>query len=230
MTKFIIKAEKVNIKMPRPANPKPGFSLLRIHSSQKPHSIANLSTKAKADLINSIAQDIEGCIWAIGHYVKLGILDSSHTLGFDQVINDIHNGERLENEELLQRALRKVEHYKKLAKAQRKRCKRLEAKLRKERTLRIEEGSIDSDSLTVCSEMASMQTTFCPNESSQTTLNMSNSTTQVLQGNASIQSVNSHDEPMTSPLPAHPSPPRSMEVHDEKIVHFHLPCEQQTIP
>lgn len=174
MTKFNIKAAQVNINMPRPANPKPGFSLLRIHSSKKPHNIANLSAKGKADLINSIAQDIEGCIWAIGHYVKLGVLDSSHTLGFDQVINDIHNDERHENDKVLQRALRKVERYKKRAKVQRKRCKRLETRLRRERGEAIEERSTDSDSSTPYSEMASMQTTFLArdgssNEGPQTT-------------------------------------------------------------
>jgi hypothetical protein len=235
MTKFNIKADQVNISMPRPANPKPGFSLLRIHNSKKPHNIANLSTKAKADLINSIAQDIEGCIWAIGHYVKLGVLDSKHTLGFDQVINDIHNDERHENEEVLLRALRKLERYKKRAKAQRKRCKRLEAKLRKERGQATEEGSTDSDSSTMYSEMASMQTTFSTRDGSssggsQLTFNTSNGTEQGLQSNAPIPSVEPLDEPMTSP-PAPPSPPRrSMEVEYERNVHFELPYQQETIP
>ena len=236
MTKFNINADQVNINMPRPANPKPGFSLLRIHSSKKPHNIANLSAKAKVDLINSIAQDIEGCIWAIGHYVKLGVLDSSHTLGFDQVINDIHNDERHENDKVLQRALRKVERYKKRAKAQRKRCKRLETRLRSERGEAIEEGSTDSDSSTPYSEMASMQTTFLArggssNEGHQTTLNTSNNGAgQGLQGNAPIQSVEFPDEPMTSPPPAPPSPLRnSMEVEFEKSVHFRVSTEQQTM-
>lgn len=203
MTKFNIKADQVNITMPRPANPKPGFSLLRIHSSKKPHNIANLSNKAKADLINSIAQDIEGCIWAIGHYVKLGVLDSSHTLGFDQVINDIHNDERHENEKVLQRALRKLERYKKRAKAQKKRYERLETKLRKERGEAIEEGSTDSDSLIAYSEMASMQTTFLArdgNSDEESQITTSNGTGQGLQCNAPIASVESFDEPMTSPL------------------------------
>ncbi|RAO66541.1 uncharacterized protein BHQ10_002553 [Talaromyces amestolkiae] len=234
MNKFIIEAEQVNIKMPRPANPKPGFSLLRIHSSQKPHNIANLSTKAKAELINSIAQDIEGCIWAIGHYSKLGVLDSTHTLGFDQVINDIHNDERHENKEVLQRTLRKLERYKKRAKAQKKRCKRLEAKLQKERAKHTEEGSNDSDTSTIYSEMASMQTTFSTrdgksNEAFRSAINGGDGTGQALQGTAPIQSVESPDEPMTSPPPAFPSPPRrSMEVDYEKTVHFQLPYEEQT--
>lgn len=234
MTKFIIEADQVNIKMPRPANPKPGFSLLRIHSSQKPHNIANLSTKAKAELINSIAQDIEGCIWAIGHYSKLGVLDSTHTLGFDQVINDIHNDQRHENEEMLQRTLHKLERYKKRTKAQKKRCKRLEAKLQKERAKRTEESTNDSDTSTVYSEIASMQTTFSTreghsNKASQSAINTANDTGEGLQRTAPIQSVEFPDEPMASPPPAIPSPPRrSMEFDYQKTVHFQLPCEQKT--
>lgn len=234
MTKFNIKADQLYIKMPRPANPKPGFSLLRIHSSKKPHNIANLSTKAKAELINSIAQDIEGCIWAIGHYSKLGVLDSTHTLGFDQVINDIHNDERHENEEVLQRTLRKLQRYKKRAKVQKKRCKRLEDKLRKERAKGSEEGPNDSDTSTVYPEMASMQTTFSTrdgssHEGSQSTIKTIDCTGQRLQGNAPIQSVESPDELMTSPPPAPPSPQSSMEVEYEKTVRFQLPHEHRTM-
>lgn len=227
MTKFNIKADQVNINMPRPANPKPGFSLLRIHNSKKPHNIANLSTKAKVDLINSIAQDIEGCIWAIGHYVKLGVLDSSHTLGFDQVINDIHNSERYENEEVLRWAVRRVNRYKKRAKAERKRCKRLEAKLRKERR----EGGDDSDSSTPYLEMAPMQSTFSTrndgssNEGSPSTVNTNVGTAQETQGNALIQSMEPPDEPMTSPPLLPPSPPRrSMEVEFQRAVHIETSC------
>lgn len=136
---------------------------------------------------------------------------------------------------MLERTLRKMERYKKRAKAQRKRCKKLETRLRKERGERVEEGSTDSDSSTPYSEMASMQTTFSvhdgsSNEGAQTALNTSNNGAgQELQGNSPIQSVEFPDEPMTSP-PAHPSPlRRSMEVEYEKSVHFRVPPEQQTM-
>ncbi|EED21008.1 hypothetical protein TSTA_082410 [Talaromyces stipitatus ATCC 10500] len=164
MPKIITKTDQVNIKMPRPATPKPGFSLLRLNNSKKPHNIASLSTQAKINLINSIAQDIEGCIWAVGHYVKLGVLDSTHTLGFDQVLNDIYKDERSDNEEVLLWALRSMERYKKQARAERKRAKRLDAKLRRERGEEQgngdhsdDENPIDSDSSTAYPEMKSMK-------------------------------------------------------------------------
>ncbi|KAE8553900.1 hypothetical protein TMatcc_006613 [Talaromyces marneffei ATCC 18224] len=217
--------------MPCPANPKPGFSVLRIHSSKRPHNIANLSSKAKKELINSIAQDIEGCIWAVGHYVKLGVLDSTHTLGFDQVINDIHNTERYENEEVLHWAVRRLKRYKKRARAERKRCKKLETKLRKETEKDSEEDSTDSESSPVYSKMASMQTTFSsrdngsPGEGCSTTINTRNGIGQGMKGNVSIQSVESVDEPMISPPPAPLSPQRSMEVEFEKHVRFETPSQ-----
>lgn len=134
---------------------------------------------------------------------------------------------------MLQRALRKLERYKKRAKAQKKRYERLETKLRKERGEAIEEGSTDSDSLIAYSEMASMQTTFLArdgNSDEESQITTSNGTGQGLQCNAPIASVESFDEPMTSPPPSPPSPrQRSMEVEYERTVHFKLPHEQQTM-
>lgn len=144
---------QLNANMPRPAIPKPGFSLLRLHSSKKPHNILNLSSQAKTDLINSIAQDIEGCIWAVGYYVKMGVLNSTHTLGFDQVINDIRGDDRRENEKILSWASNKIERYKKRARAEKRRAKKLAARLR-------DRKSPDYDSSSSYPEMSLMKNCF----------------------------------------------------------------------
>ena len=208
--------------MPRPATPRPGFSLLRIHNSKKPHNIANLSAKAKADLIDSIAQDIEGCIWAIGHYSKLGVLNATHTLGFDQVIKDIYEEEHNRNEKMLRGVMRRLKRYKKQVRSQRKQCRRLEANLREKRQAAIEEGgSMDSDSSSVYSQMASMQTTFSAydgvtNEQSSSVGNECDTAEQPLQDKAPIPPKESPNEPMqSSTLAPLSAPPRGMEVEYE---------------
>jgi hypothetical protein len=110
--------------MPRPAIPKPGFSVLRLHNSKHPHLITHLSSIEKINLMNSVAQDIEGCIWVVGHYIQSGHLDATHTFEFDHIINEIHRGERDELEERLQKMSAKAKIYKRRAKEMRREAKR----------------------------------------------------------------------------------------------------------
>jgi hypothetical protein len=115
--------------MPRPTLPKPGFSLLRLHNTQSPHHIATLSSTAKTNLVDSIAQDIEGCIYAIGYYINSGVLDAENTLQFDQVIQTIKREER----HALRKMFRRVRVYRKKASKAKKGYKKIRKLFKKER-------------------------------------------------------------------------------------------------
>ncbi|CRG90927.1 hypothetical protein PISL3812_07973 [Talaromyces islandicus] len=115
--------------MPRPALPRPGFSLLRLHNTQNPHRITTLSPSAKTNLVDSVAQDIEGCIYAIGYYADSGVLDAENTLQFDQVIQNIKSDER----RALRKMFRKMRAYKKEASRAKTRYKKIMNLIKKER-------------------------------------------------------------------------------------------------
>ncbi|OKL61581.1 hypothetical protein UA08_03262 [Talaromyces atroroseus] len=119
--------------MPRPAIPKPGFSVLRLHNSKNPHLIAHLSSAEKRNLLNSVAQDIEGCIWVVGHYIQSGHLDATHTFEFDQIINEIHRDERDEMEKKLRKMTVKTKIYKRREKALRREMKKRQERRRQRR-------------------------------------------------------------------------------------------------
>jgi hypothetical protein len=121
--------------MPRPALPKPGFSLLRLHNTQSPNRIATLSPTAKTNLIDSVAQDIEGCIYAIGYYTHSGVLDAENTLQFDQVMQKIKNEEK----HALRKMFRKVKVYKKKSSRAKREYKKIRNLINKERMEREQE-------------------------------------------------------------------------------------------
>ncbi|KAH8703082.1 hypothetical protein BGW36DRAFT_354515 [Talaromyces proteolyticus] len=114
--------------MPRPALPKPGFSLLRLHNTQNPHHIATLSSAAKTSLIDSIAEDIEGCVYVIGHYCQTGVLDTNNTVQFDQVIRKIKHGER----RALRKTLQRMRSLKKQAKKAKKGLRMMKSLMKKD--------------------------------------------------------------------------------------------------
>lgn len=115
--------------MPRPALPRPGFSLLRLHNTQSPHRIATLSPTAKTSLVDSIAQDIEGCIYAIGYYTDSGVLDAENTLQFDQVMQKIKSEEK----HALRKMFRKIKVYKKEASKAKRGYKKIRNLIKRER-------------------------------------------------------------------------------------------------
>lgn len=125
--------------MPRPAVPKPGFSLLRLHNSQNPHRIATLSPAAKTSLIDSVAQDIEGCIYAIGYYTDSGVLSSQNTMQFDQVMQKIKSEEK----RALRKIVRKARAYKKMASEANRGFRKIRRLIKKERRQR----DFDSDAV-----------------------------------------------------------------------------------
>lgn len=207
--------------MPRPAIPKPGYSLLRLHNSQNPHIVAKLSPTAKTTLINSIAQDIEGCIWAVGQYIRLGVLDASNTLEFDHVINDIHREEREEMEKLLQKMVDKMEAFKQQAKTAKRQLKRFRAKRRQERRerqerkLRMRDDRISQEGRV---EPIATGTASCV-QAALSDLDDHNSDTGVGKVSSEAESVSSNPTQSIEPVQALPSPVSSqMEVDD-------APCE-----